>query len=84
VAAAVADEQLCAGQTVAANHTLGRSYRPNGLEAFGADGNPGDVIQGSTAESAISGEKHRKAATQDGLQGRDEDGTLLGALLSSF
>jgi hypothetical protein len=56
----------------------------NGREAFGADGNPGDVVQGSAAESTIRRKEDGKNVSEKSLQGRDEDGTLLGALLSSF
>jgi hypothetical protein len=84
VATAVAHQQLRAGEAVAAKYALWRAYRLNGLKTFGANRDPGDVVERSAAESAIRGEKDGKNVSQQGLQGRDEDGTLLGALLSSF
>jgi len=84
VATAVAHQQLRAGETVAANHALRGTCRLYGFKTFGADGNPGNVVERSAAESAIRGEEDGKNVLQEGLQGRDEDGTLLGALLSSF
>jgi len=56
----------------------------DGRNTFGADRNSRDVIKRCTAEPAIRGKKDGKNVLQKGLQRRDEDGTLLGALLSSF
>src|SRR5271157_1781044 len=84
VATAIAHQQLRTGQAVATNHALRRTHRLNGLKAFSANGNPGNVVERSAAEPAIGGEEHGENVSQEGLQRRDEDGTLLGALLSSF
>src|SRR5271157_200986 len=84
VATTIAHQQLRTGQAVATNHALRRAHRLNGLKAFSADRNPGKVVERCAAQPAIRGEKHGKNVSQEGLQRRDEDGTLLGALLSSF
>ena len=84
MAAAVTYQQLSAGQAVAANHALRRTCRLNGRETFGADRYAGNVVERSATQTAIRREEDGKNASQQGLQGRDEDGTLLGALISSF
>jgi len=63
---------------------LRRTRRLDRLKTFGANGNAGNIIERSAAKSAIRGEKDRKNISQEGLHRRDEDGTLLGALFSSF
>src|SRR5271157_4488568 len=84
VATAIAHQQLRTGQAVATDHALRRTHRLNGLKAFSADRNPGNVVERSAAEPAIRGEEDGKNVSQEGLQGHDKDGTLLGALISSF
>jgi hypothetical protein len=82
LAAAVAHQQLCAEQAIAANYALWLAHRCDGGKTFRADRNSGNVIEGRFAQSAIRREKNGKHAPQEGLQRRENDGTLLGALIS--
>jgi len=84
VATAVTYKQLGTDQTIAANHTLRRPHGLNGSQTLGADGDPGNIVERSATEPAIGREEDGKNVTQQGLQGRDEEGTLPGALLSLF
>ena len=84
VATAVAHQQLRAVPAVATYQASRRTHRLNGLKTFGTDGSPGEPIERGAVDSAIQGEKSRKNAAKDSFQGRDKDGTLLGALFSSF
>jgi hypothetical protein len=63
---------------------LRRANRLDGVQTFRAHRNTGDVIERCPAESAIRREEDGENASQEGLHRRDEEGTLLGALLSSF
>ena len=84
MAAAIAHQQLRADQAVATDYALRGPHRLNGLKTFGADRNARNIVERSAAKPAIRGEKDGKNISQEGLHRHDEDGTLLGALLSSF
>jgi len=79
---AIAHQQLCTEQTVTANHALRLAHRRDGSNTFRADGNPRNVIEWRVAQPAIGREKDRKNVAQEGLQGRENCGTLQGALTS--
>ena len=81
-ATAIAHQQLCAEEAIAANHALRLAHRCYGRKTFGADRNPGNVIERGVAQPAIGREKHGKNVAEEGLQGRENDCTLLGALTS--
>ena len=53
-------------------------------QAFLADGNSGNIVERSTAESAIRGKEDRKNALQEGFEGRKNHSALPGARVSSF
>ena len=82
LAAAIAHQQLRAEQAIAANYALRRAHRHDGGKTFGTDRNPGNVIERSVAEPAIRREEDGKNVAQEGLQRRENHGTLLGALTS--
>ena len=81
-ATAIAHQQLCAEKAIAANNALRFEHRRYGGKTFGADRNPGNVIERRVAQPAIGREKHGKNVAEEGLQGRENDCTLLGALTS--
>jgi len=56
----------------------------DGVQAFAAYGETGDVYERNTTESAIGGKEDRKNAAYCGHHWRDEEWTLLGALRSSL
>jgi hypothetical protein len=82
LAAAIAHQQLCAEQAIAANHALRLAHRRDGGKTFRADRNPGNVIERRVAQPAIGGEKDGKNVAQEGLQRHENYGALLGALTS--
>ncbi len=82
LAAAIAHQQLRAEQAIAANHALRLAHRSNGGQTFRTDRNPGNVIERGVAQPAIRGEEDGKNVAKEGLQGRENYGTLLGALTS--
>jgi hypothetical protein len=82
LAATVSHQQLRAEEAIAANHALRLAHRRYGRKTFGADRDPGNVIERRVAQPAIGREKHGKNVAEEGLQGRENDCTLLGALTS--
>ena len=81
-ATAIAHQQLCAEKAIAANNALRFEHRRYGGKTFGADRNPGNVIERRVAQPAIGGEKDGKNVAQEGLQRHENYGALLGALTS--
>jgi hypothetical protein len=67
LAAAIAHQQLCAEQAIAANYALWLAHRRDGGKTFWANRNPGNVIEGRIAEPAIGGKKDGKNVAQEGL-----------------
>jgi hypothetical protein len=82
LAPAIAHQQLCAEEAVAANHALRLAHRRDCGKTFRADRNPGNVIEWGVAQPAIGREKDGKNVAQDGLQGHEDYRALLGALTS--
>jgi hypothetical protein len=81
-ATAIAHQQLCAEEAIAANNALRLAHRRYGGKTFGADRDPGNVSERGVAQPAIGREKDGKNVAEEGLQGRENDCTLLGALTS--
>ena len=76
----VAHQQLRTEQEITADNALRLAHRRDSSKTFGADRNPGDIIEWSVAQPAIGSEKDGKNVAQEGLQRRENYGTLLGAL----
>jgi hypothetical protein len=66
-AAAIPHQQLRTEEKIAANHALGFADRHDGGKTFRTDGNPGNVIERSLAESAIGREKNGERVTEKTL-----------------
>src|ERR1017187_1854070 len=81
-ATAIAHQQLCAEEAIAANHALRLAHRGSGRKTFGAERNLENFIERGVAQPAIGREKHGKNVAEEGLQGRKNPCTLLGALTS--
>jgi hypothetical protein len=59
------------------------AHRLDCAQALAANRKAGNVIESSVAKPAIGRKQYAENAFQQGLQGRDEDSTLLGARISS-
>ena len=83
-AAAVAHQQLGAGQAIAAQDALRCANRMDLGEAFLADRKSGNVDQGSATETAIRRKENGKNAVKEGIESRNNHCTLWARVVSSF